>query len=64
MLKMNKYGVLGAEKRRKILAGHELGKKLFKEEVWGDILSGKDNFLMEDGCPVDKRCKVFLIYDS
>ena len=28
------------------------------EEVWGDILYGKDNILMEDGCTVDKRGEV------
>ena len=58
-LKMKKIGVLGAKKKAKTLAGHELGKNLFKEEVWGDILPGKDNFLIEDGYPVDKIGKFF-----
>ena len=35
-------------KRSKTLAGHELGDNFFKEGVWGDILSGKDNLTMED----------------
>ena len=56
---MKKIGVLGAKKKGKTLAGHELGKNLFKEEVWGDILPGKDNFLIEDGYPVDKIGKFF-----
>ena len=48
-LKVREIIVFGAEKRRKTLAGHELGKNLFKEEVRGDILHGPDNVLMEDG---------------
>ena len=54
-LKMKVIRVFGTEKRSKTLAGHELVKNLFKEEVWGEIMSGKDNFLMEDGCYFDKR---------
>ena len=46
MLKIKKIGVLGAKKKGKTLAGHELGKNLFKEEVWGDILYGKDSVLV------------------
>ena len=56
---MKKTIVLGAKKRRKTLSGHELGKNLFKEEVGGNIISGKDNVIMEDGFLVDKRVKVF-----
>ena len=56
---MNKIGVFGAKKVRKSLAGNELGKNLFKEEVWGDILSVQDNFLLENGFPVDKTRKIF-----
>ena len=41
--------VLGAEKGMKTLAGNELGKNVFKEDVWGDILSGQDSVIMEDG---------------
>ena len=52
--KMKEIGVFGAEKRRKTLSGHELGNNLFKYEVLGDILSGQDNVLMDDGCSVDK----------
>ena len=32
-LKINKVGVLGCEKRRKALAGHELDKEFLKYEV-------------------------------
>ena len=56
---MKKIGVFRANKLRKTLAGHELGKNLLKEEVWGDILSGKDNVIIEDVLPVDKRGKIF-----
>ena len=58
MLKIKEIRVFGSEKRRKILAGHELGKNLFKEKVCGDILYGQDNVLMEDGYSVDKRFKI------
>ena len=44
MLKMKKIGLHGANKRGKTLAGHELGKSFFKDYVWGNILSGKDDF--------------------
>ena len=54
-LKMKEIGVFGAKKRRKTLSVHDLVKKFFKEEVWRYILSGQDNFLMEDGFYVDKR---------
>ena len=60
-LKTNKNGVIGANKRGKTLAGHDLCKNLFKEEVWGNILYGKDNVLIEDGSPVDKIGNVFRI---
>ena len=56
---MNNIGVLGDDKGRNTLSGHELGNSLFKKEVWINILSGKDNVIMEYGCPVDKICKVF-----
>ena len=46
------------EKMRKTLAGHELGKNLFKEDVWGNIMSGKDNILIINGRSIDKRVKV------
>ena len=49
ILKMEKIGVLGADKRRETLAGHELGKNLLKEEFGGNILSIKDYFIVEDG---------------
>ena len=39
-LKMNKIGVFGANKRRKTLAGYDIGKKFLKEKFWGYILSG------------------------
>ena len=42
----------------KPFVGHELGKKVFKEEVWGDIMSGKDNILIINGRSIDKRVKV------
>ena len=58
ILKMEKIGVLGADKRSKTLAGHEFVNNLFKEEVRVNILSGEDNVLMEDGCHVSKRSKV------
>ena len=48
-LKMKEIRVFGAEKGRKNLAGNELGKNVFKEDVWGDILSGQDSVIMEDG---------------
>ena len=41
----------------KTFAGHEFGKNFFKEGVWGNILSGKGNVIMEYGCPVDKAEK-------
>ena len=46
-------------RKRGTLTCHELGKNLFKEEVLGKILFGKDNVIMEDGRPGDKRGKVF-----
>ena len=64
MLEMKKIREIGAEKMMKTLEGHELGNNLFKEVVWGYILSGKYNALMEDGCRVDKRVKVFWIDES
>ena len=48
-LKMKEIRVFGAEKGMKTLAGNELGKNLFKEVVWEDILSGQDSVIMEDG---------------
>ena len=48
-LKMKEIRVFGAEKGMKTLAGNELGKNLFKEDVWEDILSGQDSVIMEDG---------------
>ena len=47
-LEIKKIRVFGAEKRRKTLAGHELGNNLFKKGFVGDILSGQDNVLMKD----------------
>ena len=46
---MKEIGVFGTNKGRKTLAGNELGKNFLKEEVWGDILSGQDSVIMEDG---------------
>ena len=45
-LKPKKIGILGTENRSKTLAGHELGKNLFIEEVWVNILSVKDHFIL------------------
>ena len=45
-MKMKKIRVLGAKKRGRGLAVHELGKKIFKEKVWGNILYGKYHVLM------------------
>ena len=56
---MKKTGLLGAYKREKTMEGHELGKLFFKEEVWGNILYGKDNILVDYGFPVDKRGNIF-----
>ena len=36
--KMEKFGVLGAEKRGKTLAGYDLDKEFIKENVGGNIL--------------------------
>ena len=54
-LKMKKIGLIGAEKRGETLAGHELGKNFFKEDVWGNIMPRKDDVLMDDSCYVDKK---------
>ena len=58
-MKMKKLGVLGANKRGKTLAGHDLGKDLIKKEVGVNIISGEDDVIVEDGCSVDKAGKVF-----
>ena len=42
----------------KTLEGRELGKNLFKEDVWVNIMSGQDNALMDDGCSIDKRFQI------
>ena len=36
------------------LVGYLLDKNFFKGEVWGDILSRKDNVLIKYGCSVNK----------
>ena len=56
---MKEIRVFGAKKGRKTLAGNKLGKNLFEKEVWVDILYGKDNVLMEDGCSADKKGQIF-----
>ena len=61
--KTKKLGVLGADKRGKTLKGHELGKDLMNEEVGGNIFYGEDAVLVEDGCTIYKRGKVFYRYD-
>ena len=58
-LKMKKLGVLGANKRGKNSAGHDLGKDLLKNEVGVNIISGEDDVLLGDGFSVDKTGKVF-----
>ena len=57
--KMKEIGVFGAEKRKKILAGHELGKNLSEEEVWVDILPLKDNIIMYYVLSLDKIVHIF-----
>ena len=57
--KTKKIGVLDTKKRGKNLAGHDLGKDLLKEEVEGNILSGEDSVIVEDGGLGDKIGKVF-----
>ena len=34
------------QKKEKTFSGPELGKNSLKEEVWVNILSGQDNFIM------------------
>ena len=46
VLKTKTIVLLGADKRRKTLAVHDLGKNLFKSWVWVETPSVKDNFLM------------------
>ena len=40
-----------------------MGKNFIKEEVGGNIMSGEDEVIVEDGCPVNKIGKVFYGYD-
>ena len=54
-LKTKEIGIFGDKKRSKTLAGHILSNNLFKDESEGGVMSKQDNFLMEDGCSVDKR---------
>ena len=60
---MKKIRLLGTDKIGKTFAGHELGKNLFIEEVWVNILSVKDHFILQDGFSVDKTGKFFCRYD-
>ena len=61
-LKMNKFGVVGAKKWSKPLAGHDLGKEFFKEDWGGGILSIEEYICVGVVLPVDKRVKIFHIY--
>ena len=58
-LKTKEIGVFGAEKRRKILAGRELGKNLLEDGVWGDLMYEHYSVLMEYGYSVDKIGLIF-----
>ena len=46
---MNKIALIDSKKRGKTLEGHEFGNNLLKEEVWENMMSGKDDVLMDDG---------------
>ena len=46
--KLNKFRVLGANKSRKTLKIHELGKELIKEEVGRNIMYVEENISVED----------------
>ena len=61
-LKMKKVGLIGDEKRGKILSGHELVKDFIKEDVGGDICSIEYDVLVDYGYPIDKRGRVFIRY--
>ena len=63
-VEINKIVLFGAKKSRKTLAGHSLGKNLFKDGDLGDILSGYNNFIIEDRCSIYKRGKISQIDDS
>ena len=59
--KTKRVGELGTKKCRKTLAGNEVGKEFLKEKVGGDILSGEEDFLLEDGSPIDKET-IYYVY--
>ena len=63
-VEINKIVLFGAKKSRKTLAGLSLGKNLFKDGDLGDILSGHNNFIIEDRCSIYKRGKISQIDDS
>ena len=50
---MNKFVVLGTNKRGETFTGHELGKDFLKEDFGVNILSIYDDFIVEDRFPDD-----------
>ena len=58
MLKMKEIIIFGTKKSRKTLAGHEFGENCLRRKFL-DIIYRQGNVLVEDGCSVDKRVKIF-----
>ena len=60
---MKKVGLLGTKKRGKTLEDYALVKDLIKAEVGGNTLSIEDDGIVEYGWTIDKRGKLFYIYE-
>ena len=52
-LEENSFGVLGSNKWRKPLSGHELCEDLIKEEIWVYRLLGEKDVILEEIASVD-----------